>query len=199
MQVFERLEHSDPKHLVRAGTILFSASIALAYALYPHWVTFSDFVGHWYTLLPFVFAMLIAIAELWYIGFALHRQPHLRGGSYALYASAACAMLIVCIPYAGTATQKDIHKLVALLFALFAAIGFVMVAKRTRSLLLATLGFAVFGLCVLELIFLVRYKTHPVYPWVWSVLELGGTASLIAALYTTAKILEKLRDSNQFG
>ncbi|HSX35458.1 MAG TPA: hypothetical protein VLH84_00825 [Patescibacteria group bacterium] len=91
----------------------------------------------------------------------------------------------------GAAVQKDIHDIVALLFGLAAACGFAAIAKQWRNYALGTLSGLLFGICVLEVIFLARYKAHPVYPWVWTVLELIAVASLSAALYITAGFLER--------
>jgi hypothetical protein len=182
-----------PRLLVHIGTILFSASIALAYALYPHWVTMSHFAEHWYTLIPFVVAMLIAMLELAYIATQLHHHGGVVTGANAFYASAAFIALVICIPYLGSATQKDLHNLVALLFALSAAFGFVMVAKGLRNYVIGTLSGAIFIICLLELVFLARYKAHPVYTWVWTVLELAATAALIIGLDAIAVIIGRNR------
>jgi hypothetical protein len=173
--------------------ILFIVSITLAYVMFPHWVTLSHFVSQWYTLIPFAFAMLIAIFELWYLGARLHRNSNLRLGANALYSSAVCAALILCVPYTGRAIQKDIHNIFALLFVLFAALGFASIAKRSRHYTLGSLSGTLLIICVLEIIFLVRYKAHPVSPWVWTILELSGIAALIIALYIIAEILEQKR------
>lgn len=170
--MIDLIESSSPKSRVRSGTILFALCIAFAYAVYPHWVTLSHFAAQWYTLLPFVLAMLIAMAELWYVGSQLHRHSDLRVGANALYASAVCAGLLLLIPYMGKAYQKDAHDLIALFFVLFAASGFGLIARRLRNHLLGSLSMVLFMICVLELIFLARYKLHPVYPWVWTALEL---------------------------
>lgn len=185
------LQNVSPKSLVRVGTITFTVCIAFAYALYPHWITLSDFAERWYTLIPFVLAMLVAILELWYLGHRLNRYPHFRLGAIALYASAFCACLILCVPYMGSAPQKDVHDIIALLFVVFAASGFVSIAKRLRNYPLGSLSGLMFTLCVLELIFLARYKAHPVYAWVWTVMELTGIAMMMAALYVIGGVLEK--------
>lgn len=184
------LKDTRPTLLVRSGTILFAVSIAFAYALYPHWITLSDFALRWYTLIPFIIAMFIAMFELWYIGTGLHKHSHLKAGASALDASTVCTVLILCIPYMGGAVQKDIHDAVAVLFVIFAAVGFALVAKRTRYYSLGWLSGGMFGLCALELIFLARYKEHPVYPWVWTVMELAGVAMMMVALNVVAKFLE---------
>src|SRR5581483_6574315 len=117
----------NPKILVRIGTVAFTACIILAYALYPHWVTFSHFATQWYTFIPFTFAMLIAMTELWYLSDRLHGLNELKMGANALRASAVCAGLILCVPYVGNATQKGVHDLITLLFVLFAAFGFAFI------------------------------------------------------------------------
>src|SRR6266702_1800152 len=117
-------EKPTPKTLVRNGTFLFVVSIAFAYALYPHWLTLSHFAEHWYTFIPFAFAMLVAALELWYLGGLLQQQARLTVGAYALRASAVCAGLIICIPYMGGPLHKSLHNIVALLFVLLAAFGF---------------------------------------------------------------------------
>jgi predicted membrane protein len=99
--------------------------------------------------------------------------------------------LVACIPYTGAAIQKDMHDIVALLFALSAVVGFAFIAKRLQNYTLGSLSGTMFGVCVLELIFLARYKAHPVQSWVWTVLELAAIASLIAALGITVKTLEQ--------
>lgn len=180
----------NPRFLIRIGTLLFSLSIAFAYAVYPHWVTLSDFAAQWYTLIPFTFAMVIAMLELWYIAAQLRQHGRLATGAVALYTSAIFVGLVVCIPYRGSAAQKDIHDATALLFALSAAFGFASMARRLRNYMLGMLSGALFGICALELIFLARYNTHPVRPWVWTMLEVAAIASLIAALDITAKILD---------
>jgi hypothetical protein len=185
------LQNASPKSLVRIGTIAFTMCIGFAYALYPHWITLSDFVGRWYTLILFVIAMLIAILELWYLGRELRRHPHFQAGANTLYVSAVCACLILCVPYTGSAPQKDIHDAIGVLFVIFAASGFALIAKRLRNYPLGSLSGLMFGLCVLELIFLARYKAHPVHAWAWTVMELTGIAMMMAALYIIGGILEK--------
>ena len=185
------LESYSPKLLVRNGTIAFAICIAFAYALCPHWVTLSGFALHWYTLIPFVLAMLIAMFELWYVATKLRQHNILNAGAYALHVSAVFIGLVACIPYMGTAIQKDIHDIVALVFALSAALGFALIAKPLRSPTLGTLGGIMFGICALELVFLASYKAHPVHAWVWTVLELIAIASLITAIDITVKALER--------
>lgn len=187
------LENYNPRILVRNGTIAFTACIALAYALHPHWVTLSGFASRWYTLIPFVLAMFIAMFELWYVAARLRKYGRLTAAANALYVSAVCIGLVVCIPYAGTAIQKDIHNIVALVFALSAAFGFAVIAKRLGNYILGMLSGTMFGICVLELVFLARYEAHPVRPWVWTVLELVAIASLIAAIDVAVTLLGKKR------
>ena len=177
-----------PTLLVRNGTILFAISIAFAYAIYPHWLTLSHFAEHWYTLIPFAIAMLIAVLELWYLGGRLRQYLHLGAGANALRASAVCAALVVCIPYT---VNKALHNIVALLFVLLAAFGFAVIAKQLRQYALGMLSAALVIICVLELVFLARYNAHPVYPWVWVALEMTAIVLLTVALYTIAVILER--------
>lgn len=164
--------------------------------MYPHWVTLSGFATQWYTLVPFVFAMLIAVLELGIIATQLHRHNRLVIGANALYTSAVFVGFVVCIPYLGSAVQKDIHDAAALLFALSAAFGFACIARQLRNYVLGALSGVLCGVCTLELVFLARYSEHPVRPWVWTVLELTAIASLIAALDVTAQVLEPKHGAN---
>jgi hypothetical protein len=159
--------------------------------MYPHWIVISRFVSQWYTLPTFVIAMLIAVLELWYLASKLHRHIHFTLGANALYASALCVVLTLCIPYTGSATHKDMHNLITLLFVLFAASGFALIAKQLRSRILGMQSGVLFAICVLELVFLARHTAHPVYSWVWPVLELSGIAMLIAALYIIAATVDR--------
>lgn len=138
--------------------------------------------------------MLIAILELWYVGSRLHRHSQLRTSAVLLHTSAVFAFLIVCVPYLGSASQKDAHDILAMLFVVFAASGFVSVAKHSRHYTLGLLGGLMFGLCVLEAIFLARYKAHPVYSWVWTIMELAGIATMMAALYIIGRIMGNERE-----
>lgn len=183
------LRRPSPRAVIHAGTVLFAASISSAYLLYPHWVTLSHFAQQWNTLVLFVFAMLVAMFELAYVAVKVRSRSPLAAGF--LYASAACLGLVVCVPYLGSATQKDLHDLFALLFALCAGAGFAVLAKRLRSVALGTLSGMIFAICLLELMFLANYAAHPVQPWVWTVLELGAIASLVAGLDVVVAVDKK--------
>jgi hypothetical protein len=185
-----RLDDFKPRALIRYGTVAFILLIALAYTLYPHWVTLSDFVHHWYTLIPFVLAMFIAILELGYVGSRLYRHVQFRISNVLLYASAISACLILCIPYTGSALEKDLHDAIGMLFVILAASGFISIAKNLRQYGVGILGGLMFGLCILEAVFLARYKTHPVYSWVWTVMELIGIATMMVTLFIVGGIIE---------
>jgi hypothetical protein len=185
-----RLDTLKPTTLIGYGTAIFTLLIALAYVLYPHWVTLSGFVHHWYTLIPFVLAMLIAILELWYVGTGLYRHVRLRTSAVLLYASAISACLILCIPYTASALEKDVHDAIAMLFVVLAASGFISIATNLRHHLVGVLGGLMFGLCILEAVFLARYQAHPVYSWVWTVMELAGIATMMVALYIIGGMIE---------
>ncbi len=184
-------KHLTPKAFVRNGAILFTVSIACAYVLYPHWVTFSLFAGQWYTLPFFIVAMLITMLQLWYISAKLRQQVQLRFGGTVMRASAICVILVICIPYRGGLTQKSIHNAAVLLFVLLAALSLIRLAKPLHSITLGVMSGALVALCVLELVFLARYNMHPVYPWVWVVLQVIVTAILMLALYVIALRLEQ--------
>jgi hypothetical protein len=185
-----RLDDFKPITLIRYGTIVFILLIAFAYMLYPHWITLSDFVHHWYTLIPFVLAMLIAILELWYVGNRLYRHVQLRTSAVLLYASAISACLILCVPYTGSALEKDLHDAIGMLLVVLAASGFIAIARSLRHYLVGILGGLMFSLCILEAVFLARYKAHPVYSWVWTVMELAGIVTIMVALYIIGGIIE---------
>lgn len=177
--------------LIRDGAALFVACISLCYILYPHWVTFSHFANRWYTFIPFLIAIGVCSLLLWQTGKALRRQAELRAGGTLLVTSAVCAIFIICVPYAGSSSQKDMHNIIVLLFVLLAASGIAMTAKRLRSLSLATISAAQIGICALELTLLARLNVQPVSEWVWVVLQLILTPLTIAALYIIASELER--------
>lgn len=186
-----KTRYSDLKTLIRDGAILFAVCISLSYALYPHWVTFSHFANRWYTFIPFAIAIGTCGLLLWKVGSELRRHANLRSGGTVLIASAVSASLILCVPYAGSSIQKDIHNMIALLFVLLAACGLAITAKRWRFVILGVISGALVGICVIELTLLARYVEHPVSPWIWTVLQLILTPLIIVALYTIAHELER--------
>lgn len=186
-----KLKNYHPRLVVYTGMALFAANIVLAYILSPHWGALSHFAEHWYTFIPFAAAMVIAIFELIYAANLLRRPGGITTGSNALYASAGFMTLVVCIPFLGSPLQKDIHDLVALLFALSVVFGFAAIAKRLRNITLAVLSGLLLAICVLELVFLARYNVHPVRPWVWTILELGAIVILIVGLDVIAVIVSR--------
>lgn len=191
-----KLKNFHPRLVVYGGTILFGASIALAYVLSPHWGALSHFAEHWYTFIPFALAMSIAVFELVYAATLLRRINGMNLGSNALYASAGFMALVVCIPFLGSPLQKDIHDLVALLFALSVVFGFAAIARRLQNYILAVLSGLLFAICVLEIVFLARYNAHPVQPWVWTVLELGAIVLLVIGLDVIATVVGRIKDTD---
>ena len=95
------------------------------------------------------------------------------------------------IPYRGSSTQIALHNLAALLFVVFAAGGLAWLARKLRDIMLGFFAVLQIGVCVLELIFLARFDQHPVYPWVWVVLQLLVTAILLLSLLRIFLTLEK--------
>jgi|GEM_PF-1051726 len=188
-----KLKSYHPRLVVYAGTALFGANIILAYILSPHWGALSHFAEHWYTFIPFAAAMGVAIFELIYAANLLRKLGGITTGSNALYASAGFMTLVVCVPFLGSPLQKDIHDLAALLFALSVIVGFAAIAKRLRNYILAILSGLLFAICVLELILLARYNTHPVQSWVWTALELGAIVLLVAGLDVLAATVSRLK------
>ena len=189
--IFSRIKGVSPRAIIHTGTALFTLCIALAYALYPHWVTLSHFAEQWYTLIPYTAAMVVALAELGYVAHLLRQCGSLIASSNMLYASTCFIALVICIPYLGTPLQKDIHNIVALAFAVSATVGFAILAKRIANVTLWMLSSLIFGICILEVFFLARYAMHPVYPWVWTVLELTAIALLIISLDVITVVLRK--------
>ncbi len=193
--MISKLKTFHPRLLVYIGTVLFSANIILAYVMSPHWGALSHFAEHWYTFIPFAVAMIIAMLELVYAATLLRQAGGLAVGSNTLYASAGFMALVVCIPFRGSPLQKDLHDLVALLFALSIVFGFAVVAKLLRNYMLAMLSVLLFVICILELVFLARYSTDPVQPWVWTILELGAILLLVAGLDVIAITASHLKDA----
>jgi hypothetical protein len=134
--------------------------------------------------------MIIATLELWYVGARLYRHVRLRTSASLLYASAISACLILCVPYTGSALEKDLHDAIAMLLVVLAASAFISIARNLRQYLVGILGELMFGLCILEAIFLARYKAHPVYSWVWTVIELAGIVTIMVVLYIIGGIIE---------
>lgn len=134
--------------------------------------------------------MLICAVLLWRIGSELRRHAQLYKGGTALLASAASAILIICIPYTGSLTQKTVHDIIVLLFVLFAAFGIGWVGRQLKNYGMVTVSGTLLGICLLELIFIARFDTNPVYPWVWVVLQLGATLLLILGMYIIADKLD---------
>jgi hypothetical protein len=189
--VNQLVKHLGLKPLVQYGAILFIACVSFAYMLQPHWLTFSHFAAQWYTLIPFVIAMMTCAFLLWGIGWELRQHNELYIGGNALRASAIGAILIVCIPYTGSMAQKNLHNSITLLFVLLAAFGIAWSGKQLRNYTLGAMSGALLGICILELIFLARFDTHPVRSWVWVVLQLAATLLLILGLYIIAEKLEQ--------
>lgn len=189
--MISKLQSLHPRFVIYGGTVLFTANILLAYMLSPHWGALSHFAEHWYTFIPFAVAMIIAILELVYAAILLRQTLGMATGANALYMSAGFMALVVCIPFLGSPLQKDIHDLVALLFALSVVFGFAAIAKRLKNYMLATLSGLLLAICVLELVFLARYNAHPVQPWVWTALELGTIVLLIMGLDAIATVVSR--------
>lgn len=183
---------ASDKFLIQASLGFFALNIGVAYALYPHWVTFSHLALQAYTLPFFLLAMGVTIFLLSHTGKRLRAQALHKAG-VTMYLSAACVGLVVLIPYRGSDTQIAIHNLAALLFVLFAASGLVWLAKKLHDVALGIAAALQFGICVLELIFLMRFDQHPVYPWVWVVLQLLVTVVLLTSLLRIFSTLEKLK------
>lgn len=186
---------ANDKFLLRGSVALFALSIGIAYTLYPHWVTFSHLALQAYTLPFFLFAMGVTIFLLWHTGRRL-RSQELHKAGVAMYISAACVALVVLIPYRGGNTQIAVHNLAALFFVLFAAGGLVWLAQKLHDAVLGAAAVLQIGACVLELIFLARFDQHPVYPWVWVVLQLFVTIVLLLSLLRIFSILEKPQTPN---
>lgn len=170
--------------------MLFAVNIGTAYILYPHWVTFSHLALQAYTLPFFLLAMAATIFLLWHTGRRLRAQELHKAGM-AMYISAACMGLVVLVPYRGSDTQIALHNLAALLFVIFAASGLVWLARKLHDTALGIAAGLQFGTCILELIFLARFNQHPVYPWVWVVLQLFVTFVLLLSLLRIFSALQK--------
>lgn len=183
---------ANDKFLIRASIIFFALNISVAYAFYPHWVTFSRLALQAYTLPFFLLAMGITIFLLTHTGKRLRAQEIHEAG-IAMYLSAICVGLVVLIPYRGSSTQITLHNIAALLFVLCAATALTWLARKLRDAMLGLSATLQFGICILELIFLARFNQHPVYPWVWVVLQLLVTFLLLLSLLRIFSVLEKLK------
>lgn len=178
------------KLLIRASIVFFAVNICLAYVFYPHWVTFSHLALQFYTLPFFLLAMGTTIFLLWHTGKRLRAQELHKAG-IALYISAVCVGFVIVIPYTGSEAQIAIHNLAALLFVVFAAGGLAWLARKLHDAVLGLAASLQIVTCILELIFLVRFNQHPVYPWVWLVLQLFVTGVLMLSLLRIFSVLEK--------
>ena len=181
---------ANDEFLIRASIIFFALNIGIAYALYPHWETFSHLALQAYTLPFFLFAMGVTIFLLAHAGRRL-RAHELHKAGVAMYLSAMCIGLVVLIPYKGGNAQIALHNLAALLFVIFAATGLAWLARKLHDVMLGLSAGLQFGVCVLELVFLARFNQHPVYSWVWVVLQLAVTLLLLLSLLRIFSILEK--------
>jgi peptidoglycan biosynthesis protein MviN/MurJ (putative lipid II flippase) len=76
-----------------------------------------------------------------------------------------------------------------------AAFGIAYSGRQLRNYVLSAISGTLLGICMLELIFLARYNTHPVEPWVWVVLQLAATLLLIVGLYIIAEKLEQKKEA----
>jgi hypothetical protein len=112
-----------------------------------------------------------------------------------MYTSAICIGLVVLIPYKGSSTQIALHNLAALLFIIFAAGGLAWLARKLHDIVLGLSAALQIGICILELIFLARFNQHPVYSWVWVVLQLLVTFLLLLSLLRIFSTLETFKDS----
>jgi hypothetical protein len=186
---------ANDKFLIQASIIFFALNICIAYIFYPHWVTFSHLALQAYTLPFFLFAMITTIFLLMHTGRRLRAQELHKAG-VAMYMSAICIGLVVLIPYRDSDAQIALHNLAALLFVVFAAAGLGWLAQKLRDTVLGLSAALQFGICVLELVFLARFNEHPVYPWVWVVLQLLVTFLLLVSLLRIFSKLENLKDSS---
>lgn len=183
---------SNDKKILQGSIGFFVLNIGVAYILYPHWVTFSHLALQAYTLPFFLLAMGTTIFLLLHTGRKLRAQELHKAG-IALYTSALCIGLVVLIPYKGSEAQIAVHNLAALLFVVFAAGGLAWLARKLRDKVLGTAAFLQIGTCILELVFLARFNQHPVYPWVWVVLQLFVTLVLLLSLLRIFSKLETLK------
>lgn len=183
---------TDDSFLLKGSVALFALNMGIAYALYPHWVTFSHLALQAYTLPFFLFAMAVAIFLLWHTGKRL-RTHELHAAGIAMYISAICAAFVVFIPYTGSAAQITAHNVAALFFVLFAAGGLAWLARKLSDRVLGAAAALQIGVCLLELVFLARFNQHPVDPWVWVVLQLFVTAVLLLSLLRVFSRLAELK------
>lgn len=136
--------------------------------------------------------MAAVICLLLHVGRKLKTQElHVAG--VAMYISAVCMGLVVLIPYRGSDMQITLHNTAALLFVLFAAIGLGWLARRLRDILLGLSAGLQVSVCFLELVLLAQFDQHPVHPWVWVILQLLVTISLLLSLLRVFSLLEKLK------
>ena len=184
---------ANDEFLIRASIIFFALNIGIAYTFYPHWKTFSHLALQAYTLPFFLLAMGVTIFLLAHTGRRLRAQELHKAG-ITMYISAMCIGLVVLIPYKGTNTQLALHNLAALLFVIFAATGLAWLALKLRDVMLGISAVLQFGICALELVFLARFSEHPVYPWVWVILQLLVTFLLLLSLLRIFSVLEKRKD-----
>jgi len=180
---------ANDEFLIRASIVFFALNIGVAYVLYPHWETFSHLALQTYTLPFFLLAMGATIFLLTHTGRRLKAQELHKAG-ITMYMSAICVGLVVLIPYRGSNTQIALHNLAALLFVIFAATGLAWLARKLRDVILGFSAALQFGICALELVFLARFNEHPVYPWVWVVLQLLVTFLLLLSLLRIFSTLE---------
>jgi len=189
---------ANDRFLIQASIIFFALNIGVAYILYPHWVTFSHLALQAYTLPFFLLAMGITIFLLAHTGRRLKAQE-LHKAAIAMYTSAICIGLVVLIPYRGSTTQIALHNIAALLFVVFAAAGLAWLGRKLRDVMLGLSAILQIGICILELIFLARFNQHPVYPWVWVVLQLLVTSILLLSLLRIFSTLEKRKAWYSYG
>lgn len=183
---------ANDEFLIRASIIFFALNIGIAYTFYPHWVTFSHLALQAYTLPFFLFAMGATLFLLAHTGRRLRAQELHRAG-IAMYLSAMCIGFVVLIPYKGGDAQVALHNLAALLFVIFAATGLAWLARKLHDAILGLSAALQFGICALELTFLARFNQHPVYSWVWVVLQLFVTFLLLLSLLRIFSTLKKLK------
>lgn len=143
-----RVKLANDAFLIRASIIFFALNIGIAYALYPHWETFSHLALQAYTLPFFLLAMGVTIFLLTHTSRRLRAQELHKAG-ITMYMSAICIGLVVLIPYKGSSTQIALHNLAALLFVIFAATGLAWLARKLHDAALGLSAALQFGVCVL--------------------------------------------------
>lgn len=180
--------------LLRGSVVVFALNVGIAYALYPHWVTFSHLALQAYTLPFFLIAMFAAMFVLLHTGKRLTRHELHKAG-YAMYVSALCMGLVVLIPSYGSGLQIALHNVAALLFVLFAATGLIWLGRKIGDHLIVAAGVIQIGICVLELVLLAIFDRYPVNPWVWVLLQLTVTLILLVSLLrVSSKLIAKIDD-----